>query len=96
MKFRERLYRAAERMEMNQRAKSYKTNERRTLTEDDMFLYDVAVRQRRRPIGSQDEIIKYLNSKNPVRLRRMRADYRWCQKQYKRLGLNPEDVVNLL
>jgi len=94
--FGERFYRFVERMEAQQRQKTYKTTPPRTMDDVDYDLIDVAVRARRHPIGSQEEIVRYLNSKNPVRVARMRRDFKWCQKHYRRLGLNPEDAVHLL
>ena len=41
-------------------------------------------------------IWKHLKSKNLVRAYRVKSDYRWMQRELKKLGLNPEDARWLL
>ena len=45
---------------------------------------------------TRQTIIKALQKKNPHRMWRLRHDYRWVQKQMKKMGLDPNDARELL
>lgn len=45
---------------------------------------------------TRESIRSAIKSRNPVRFNRMMRDFRWMQKQMKKMGLNPEDARWLL
>jgi hypothetical protein len=63
----------------------------RPLDEDDYISFDEAVQQRKPPRGIAD-IKKELTQRNFMRMYALRKDFRWLQKQMKKMGLNPEDA----
>ena len=49
-----------------------------------------------RPPSNLATLRKRIYSLSPVRWKRMQRDFRWMQKQMKKMGLNPEDARWLL
>lgn len=49
-----------------------------------------------RPKVGTKSVADRIRSRNPFRWRRLLRDYRWAQKEMKRMGLNPEDARWLL
>lgn len=70
-------------------------NKPRKATEDDIAGWFEAAEMQRGP-KTRAAIIAALERKNKYRMWRLRYDYRWLQKQLKRMGLNPEDAKELL
>lgn len=67
----------------------------RRLREEDIVDFYAATEKRTGPMRRQD-ILAYLERKNAYRMWRLRHDYKWLQKQMKKLGHNPEDARELL
>ena len=57
--------------------------------------WDAAADSRMRP-RSKTEIVAALNQKNSYRMWRLRHDFKWLQRQMKKMGYNPEDARELL
>lgn len=68
---------------------------KRKLDEADIELF-VAAAEARRPMKTRDEVIALLERKNQWRMWRLRKDFKWLQKQLKRMGYNPEEARDLL
>ena len=66
----------------------------RPLTSDDVA--DWMSSAEARPDDSIRGMEKLLNSKNRVRLWRLRSDYKWVRKQLMKAGINPERARELL
>lgn len=47
-------------------------------------------------IASAQQLRGYLVHKNPIRMRRLRSDFKWMQKELEKMGRNPEDARWLL
>jgi hypothetical protein len=80
-----------DRLEAGLNGDAWKRNGPQYLGEQDIGSFDTATRARK-PIRNQEDIWDYLKTKNPVRVHRMRKDYRWMQRQIKKIGLSPEDA----
>lgn len=76
-----------------------KPNQPRDLTEADRIGWDVAMDQRAaskmRP-QTREDIIRLIRNRNPLRWHGFVKDYKWVQKEMKKLGLNPDDARYLL
>ena len=62
-------------------------------------IFDGADKREATPPPSPLDVVQrrdYLKAKNPMRWRRMTADFRWAQKQLLQIGIDPEDVRWLL
>lgn len=77
-----------------QRALNY-AKSKRLLTDNDIDSFNEAADQRK-PQRTQTNIIEALRKKDGHRMWRLQRDYRWMQKQMKKMGLNPEDARWLL
>lgn len=77
------------------RHKKPSSKQPRTLDDTDLDYFWSAANTRRRAL-TRDEIIAYLEMRNPTRMWSLRRNYRWVQKQMKKMGLNPEDARELL
>jgi hypothetical protein len=75
----------------NPRARSVSDSERANW-------FDEAIKADHKPMKprTKQEITRYLSGKNPVRMRRLRKDFKWMQKMMVKLELNPEDARWLL
>lgn len=89
------FFRKMERLEASLMSSTYKRTAPRGLNDNDFDGFDVAVAARRRP-RNVDQIEAVLKAKNPVRWRRIHSDYRWMQREFRKLGLNPDDAKELL
>ena len=71
---------------------------RRDVTEKEVGDWLGAAEQRERKIRPRtaDAIRLELRRRNYVRYWRLQRDFKWMQKEMKRMGLNPEDARNLL
>lgn len=65
------------------------------LSTDDIESFHDAADHRKGPL-TQDQIISVLKLRNWVRWHRLQSDFKWLQKQYKKMGLNPDDARYLL
>ncbi len=70
-------------------------SKKRTLRDEEILGWFEAA-DARKPTMTRDDLIKYLEKKNSYRMWRIRYDYKWVQKQLKKLGMNPEDARELL
>lgn len=73
-----------------------RSNERRILDDFDYDSFDTAANERRGPYPSKAAIETDLRRINRRRYNRLKRDYKWAGKVFKRLGLNPDDVRWLL
>lgn len=73
-------------------------NKPRDLTDEDRLAWDDALDQRARKTKPEtlDDIRALIRHRNPIRWRNLQKDYRWVQKEMKKLGLNPEDARYIL
>lgn len=71
----------------------------RNLTEDDRLGWDDAMDQRQKsplqPRTVQD-VQRLIRNRNPLRWHGIQKDFKWVQKEMKKLGLNPEDARYIL
>lgn len=71
--------------------------DRRPLTEDDLQSWQDAVTKR--PTGkakTEEDVKALIRNRNPVRWWQLQRDFKWVQKEMKKMGLNPEDARFLL
>lgn len=69
----------------------------RDLTDADYDAWSAAADEGFKPtIRTIQQAQTALRRINPVRWRQVQSDYKWVQKQMKRLGLNPEDARYIL
>ncbi len=64
---------------------------RRPLTEQDFDGFRAAADERPKPRTIED-IRRRLTERNFVRMNRLQKEYRWMQREMKKMGLNPEDA----
>lgn len=65
--------------------------------EDRAGWFAAATAQPRQPaLSTVQQLHGYLFHKNPIRMRRLRSDFNWMQKELKKMGRNPEDARWLL
>lgn len=76
------------------RAKAERLQKRQLRDEDILGFYEAA--DARKPMMTRDEVIAHLKRKNSHRMWRIGYDYRWMQKELKKLGMNPDDARELL
>lgn len=69
--------------------------DKHTLDDADIESFWSSSSRRTRPL-SRDEILAYLEKKNGYRMWQLRRNFKWVQKQMKKMGLNPEDARELL
>jgi len=67
----------------------------RRLSGDDIASFYKAADNRTSPL-TREEILARLQRKNSYRMWRIRYDFRWLQRQMKKMGQNPEDARELL
>lgn len=75
-----------------------KSNKRRNLTDQDYIDMHAALNERERLVDP-DEILRMrevLRVRNPVRWWSLQREFKWAQKEMKRLGLNPDNARYLL
>lgn len=89
------FFRSMERLESRMKSSTYKQGSPASLTDSDFDGFEVAVKARRGPLTTE-QIIATLKRKNAVRWRRLHKDYRWMQREFKKMGLNPDDAKELL
>jgi len=71
----------------------------RDLTEDDRLgWYDAGTeRSKKAPRPSTiEDVQKLIKNRNPVRWYSLQSDFKWVQKEMRKLGLNPEDARYIL
>lgn len=70
----------------------------RPVTEDEYDSWFAAAMEQDEPPKhlNRNQLLAALRLRNPVRMRRLRKDYAWMQRQLKKLGANPEDARWLL
>lgn len=68
----------------------------RTVTEVDREAWYLASQEAPPRSLSREQLLTRLTMTNPVRMRRIRKDYAWMQRQLKKAGRNPEDARWLL
>jgi hypothetical protein len=70
----------------------------RPATDDDRAGWFSAATEADKPpaLNTREQLITHLRHKNPVRVHRLRKDFKWMQKEMKKLGRNPEDARWLL
>lgn len=73
-------------------------NIRRDLTEEDRTGWQEAMDSREQSIKPRtiQDVQALLRHRNPIRWNQLRRDFRWMQKEMKRMGLNPEDARYIL
>lgn len=82
-------------MALFQKGRRFGNVDKYTLDDDDIESFWSASDKRTRPI-TREEIIAHLEKKNSVRMWQLRRNFKWMQRQMKKLGLNPEDARELL
>jgi len=76
---------------------SKESNERRDLTEEDRLGWYDAGTSRKGPADRTIQDVRALvRNRNPVRWRQLQKNFKWVQKEMRKLGLNPEDARYLL
>lgn len=67
-------------------------------TDEDRAGWFAAASERPRvpALTTRQQLHGYLFHKNPVRMRRLRSDFKWMQKELTKMGRNPEDARWLL
>jgi hypothetical protein len=81
------------------RNKLIRSNVRRPLTNEDHLSWQTAqdIRQSEPPAPRTiEDARKRLQAANPVKYRFLKRDFKWAQKEMKKMGLNPEDARWLL
>lgn len=72
-----------------------KTNQRRRTTHDEVIGWFTASDERQ-PTLTRERIIEKIKAKNAYRWWRLNHDYKWLQRQCKKMGLNPNEARELL
>jgi len=62
----------------------------RSLDADDYSMFDRAVNER--PPRVNQTVEQHMRKKNFFRWHRLKRDYRWLQRQMKKMGMNPEEA----
>lgn len=70
-------------------------NQKRRLNDEDVLGFFTAADSRSGAM-TRDEVIAAIEKRNAYRLWRIRHDFKWLQKQMKKLGQNPDDARELL
>lgn len=91
----DKVFRTFDRMEADLNGDTWKRTGPSKLNDQNISDFDLATRARK-PLRNKEDIWAELKSRNPVRVNRLQRDYRWVQKQMKKMGLNPEDARELL
>lgn len=70
----------------------------RPVTDDEFESWFAAATEQDEPPKhlNRKQLLMMLKVKNPIRMRRLRKDYAWMQRQLKKVGANPEDARWLL
>lgn len=75
------------------------TSKPRDLTDEDRAGWadaqDARMSSPMRP-KTMEDVQRLIRNRNPIRWRQVRRDFRWVQKEMKKLGLNPEDARFIL
>lgn len=81
------------------RATEAKTpNELHRATDEELVGWNDALDMRentaysRIPLQTREDVIRAVRRTNPIKYGQIMRDYKWLQKQMKKLGLNPEDA----
>lgn len=82
-------------MALFQKGSRFSGVDKHLLDDDDIESFWSASDKRTRPL-ERHEILAYLERKNSVRMWQLRRNFKWMQKQMKKMGLNPEDARELL
>lgn len=70
----------------------------RDLTSEDRAGWANAQDARLKPpkVSTVNDVRRLIRNRNPVRWHQMQRDFKWVQKEMKRIGLNPEDARFML
>lgn len=90
-----KFFRVVENLEASINSKTYKTTQPRVLDDYDFDSFQTSAKARRNT-RTIDEIKLLLRRKNFVRMRRLEKDFKWLQKEFIKLNLNPEDARYIL
>lgn len=72
-----------------------RNRDKRQLREEDVLgFYEAA--ESRKPMMTRDDILAALERKNSYRMWRIRHDFKWLQRQLRKMGHNPDDARELL
>ena len=80
---------------MARRNPTKRSNVRRRLTEVDVSAWNKAA-DRRKPQMDREQIIERIKARNAYRWWRLNHDYKWLERQMKKMGLSPQDARELL
>lgn len=93
---RAKIFRAVEAIENSYNEARYGKQPHR-LTDDEQDDWAAAADMGFKPdIKNAEQARKLIRAINPVRFRQCQSDFKWLQKQMKKIGLNPEDARYLL
>ena len=67
----------------------------RKLNEDDVFSFNLSA-QKRMPVRTRQDIMAHMERKNGWRWWRLKHDYKWLQREMRKLGYNPDEAKDLL
>lgn len=75
-----------------------RSNLRRSPTEAERLGWDNALTERSKdaPPKTLTSIRTLIKNKNPVRWWQLQRDFKWVQKEMKKMGLNPDDARYIL
>lgn len=68
----------------------------RDLTDEDFVDWDISIQNRKPTLQNKEHAIQAIRRMNPYKWAEYKRNYKWVQKQMKKLGLNPEDIRWLL
>ena len=71
-------------------------NRQRKILDDEMVDSFMKSADKRTGPRTTEEIVEIIKARNGYRLWRLRKDYKWLQKEMRRLGYNPDDAKELL
>lgn len=82
----------------DQLSPSFDPPEPRRLTVQDLTAFQDAQDERfsKRELRRIEDVRAEISKVNPVKFWQMRRDFKWLQRQMKKLGLNPEDARYIL
>lgn len=84
--------------EMEEAGRDQETSRLRNLTDDDRNAWADAQDSREKAIKPRtiQDVQVLIRNRNPIRWAQLQRDFRWMQKEMKRMGLNPEDARYIL
>jgi hypothetical protein len=71
-------------------------NNAKKALDDEMIDSFMKAADKRTGPRSKEEIVEIIKKRNGYRLWRLRKDYKWLQREMRRLGYNPDDAKELL